>query len=507
MPQVRWLKRSLAAVLLSASTALAVPAAMAAPVAVTTPAVVSASAITFQSQDIATVQMRHSDMTYVPLFGSRETDKASIKKVTDIMNRLMSKAEPDTESASLDSMAIFFSTKVNATLTDGNTFGILISGADKLYFDYAGNDYMAKDAAAVTELNKLLIAPDQTEYSTKKPQIGQPVHIKGNDAFSEQGILRLFINENGNFGGLTSASGVYYPSRQALLIYEAPITQGRYDFTFTMPAYGKALDGSLKPLSLGKRWIYYDTGSLASSTEMNVTAPAKPMLSINGIPVSNPAMQPVVQNGIMLLPMRALANALSWPINWDAAHKAALLGAVQPGSGALEKAGGGSLSVWVNGKQLTGAGSKPVLLHGAVYLPLRATAVAFGSAVDWTQAVRSANLTVKPLLIATDKYASDARKLAIAKSINAYVTALNGRDTVALKALFTKSREVQPPFEAIGQRLITSVKIDSFMDRPSGAMLAEVSFTYLFDPNAQQQGGRGIVFVQENGAWKISDVD
>ncbi|SEN57385.1 stalk domain-containing protein [Paenibacillus sp. OV219] len=500
MIQARLLKLGLAALLLGAgSGALTVPAAMAAP------AVDITSAVTFQKEDISEVHMSHSDMVYIPLFDSRMEDQPTLEKIAEIMSRLMSKAEVDTETASMDSMLLFFMTKVNVTLADDSIFGMMIGGADKLYFSYAGDNYMAKDAAAVKELSSLLIAPDQTTYSTSKPQIGKPVHMKGNDAASETGMIRIFINENGSFGGLTSASGVYYPSRQALLIYEAPITQGRYDFTFTMPAYGKALDGSLKPLILGKRWIYYDTGSLASMKEMTVTAPAKPLFSINGVPVSSPSLQPVVQNGVMLLPMRALADALSWPVTWDAAHKAALLGAVQPDNGLLA-AGGRSLSVWVNGKQLTGTSSKPELLHGAVYLPLRATATAFGSTVDWAQAVRGANLTVKPQLLVPEKYAIDSRKLAAAKLINAYVTAMNNRDVNALHSLFAKGRELQAPFDWIGQQMIIGVKDIKFMERPSGALLADVTFTYLFEKYGPV-GSRGIVFVQENGVWKISDVD
>lgn len=499
MFHVRFIKLVLAVLLLTGTSALALPAVMA-------EADTDMASIYFQAEDIAEVHMSHSDMVYVPLFGSREADRASIEKVAVIISRMMSEAKPDTESATLDGLDIFFMTKINVALADGGTFGILIGGADKLYFDYAGDSYMAKDAAAVKELNGLLIAPGQTSYSTTKPQIGQPVHIQGNDAPSEQGTIRIFINENGSFSGLTSERGVYYPSRQALLIYEAPVTQGRYDFTFTMPAYGKAFDGSFKPVSLGKSTLYYDTGGLAGMKEMTVTAPAQPQLSINGVPVTSIGLQPVIQSGVMLLPMRALANALGWPVTWDAAHKAALLGAVRP-SGSAPAAGGGSLSVWVNGKQLTGAGAKPVLIHNAVYLPVRATATAFGSTVDWSQMVRSANLTVKPLLLAPEKYTADSRKLAAVKGINDYVLAMNNRDMATLKKLYAKDRLIWSPLEGIGQQIITGVKNVSFQDRPGGGLLANVTFTYLFEPNGQQLGSRGIVFLQENGAWKIADVD
>jgi hypothetical protein len=47
----------------------------------------------------------------------------------------------------------------------------------------------------------------------------------------------------------------------------------------------------------------------------------------------------------------------------------------------------------------------------------------------------------------------------------------------------------------------------TFEDRPGGALLAYVTFSYLFDQHGNKSGTSGIVFMQENGEWKISDVD
>ncbi|RAP74124.1 copper amine oxidase N-terminal domain-containing protein [Paenibacillus montanisoli] len=350
-----------------------------------------AVAAQFQAEQISTVHMRHSDMAYIPLFSSRQEDKPAIVQVASLMTRLMGKAKEDTSS--LDSEQAFFSTKIDVTLKDGSFFNMLIADQKKVYFIYGGTDYSAEDSAAIQSLQKLLVVPDQTYFSTTKPQIGAAVRIKGNNAMSEKGTIRIFVGQGGMFSSVRAVNGISFPTKSALLVHEAPIVNGRYDFTFTMPAYGIDVNGSLKPLKPGKSWIFYDTGSLAGMKELTVLAPAKPILSINGKPVNDPALKPVVQNGIMLLPMRALADKLGWQAAWDSARKAALLGSPMPTGDQLSEAGG-ALSVWENGKRLTGTGSKPVLINSRLYLPLRAAAQAFGLQVEWTSSVRSANLTV-----------------------------------------------------------------------------------------------------------------
>nr|WP_276316368.1 copper amine oxidase N-terminal domain-containing protein [Paenibacillus artemisiicola] len=208
----------------------------------------------------------------------------------------------------------------------------------------------------------------------------------------------------------------------------------------------------------------------------------------------------------MLLPMRALAEAFGWRVTWDAAHKAAMI-ASQPKPPAVNPGGAGELSLWVNGKRLTGANAKPVLVKGSVYLPLRATAGALGLGLTWTPAVNGALLTFKPAPLREGAYAGDPRKLAAVKVLNGYVEALNARDGAALEKLFAKDVLPAPDFGVIGQRLITGIRAVTFQNRPGGALLADVTFGYLFDPRGNRTGGAGLVLTQEDGAWRIADVD
>ncbi|TYP79384.1 stalk domain-containing protein [Paenibacillus methanolicus] len=164
-------------------------------------------------------------------------------------------------------------------------------------------------------------------------------------------------------------------------------------------------------------------------------------------------------------------------------------------------------SLWVNGKQLIGANAKPVIKKGRVYLPLRATSEAFGFQLTWTPSVRGTLLVFKPQLLDEGVYAGEAKKLAATKLLNSYVNAMNSRDAVALGRMFVKDGTPAQLFEIIGQRLITGIRSVTFEDRPGDALLAYVTFSYLFDPYGNKSGTQGIVFMQENGAWKISDVD
>ncbi|WP_308633935.1 copper amine oxidase N-terminal domain-containing protein [Paenibacillus silvisoli] len=487
----------------AASTAANAPAAAeddtaAVPASSEKPAPIAAAAV-------QRVQMGQADMGWLPLFGSREADQDTIAKTTAIVNRLLKNAKPSTEQ--LDGEDVFFATSVDILLTDGSGIHLLSKNSKDVLIHVGEATYSAQDAKAIQEFYDLLaVVPPQTVVSTSKPTIGQTVHIAGSDASNAKGTVRIFIETPGSSGGYLTAKGVGYPSKRALLVYAAPYSEARYDFQFTMPAYGEAIDGTFKPITPGTYEFYIDTGWSRSSRRVTVAPPAAPALAFNGVAVSDPALAPIVLNGVMLLPMRALAESFGWYVRWDAAHKAAFVSTQQPDTKGINT-GSAALSLWVNGKQLAGANAKPAIVKGRVYLPLRATAEAFGFHLTWTPSVRGALLDFKPQLLDEGAYAGDAKKLAAAKLLNGYVNAMNGRDAAALGRLFVKNGTPAQPFAIIGQRLITGIRSVSFEDRPGGALLAYATFSYLFDPNGNKSGTPGIVFVQENGAWKIADVD
>jgi|GEM_PF-2506812 len=356
------------------------------PVSLAQPAVIQASAI-------QQVQMQQADMLYVPLFGSRDADKDAIAQIAAIVNRIIKTAKPSTEQ--MVGEDAFFATNVAVKLVDGTEINLQFKDSQHALIYVAEDEYISQDATAINEFYDLLAISPKSDVSTLKPTIGQAVRITGNDASNKEGTVRIFVETPGSSGGYRTAKGVDYPSKRALLVYAAPFSEARYDFQFTMPAYGEAIDGTFKPITPGKYEFYIDLGWSRSIRTVTVAPPSAPTLAINGVNVNSPALAPIVSNGVMLLPMRALAESFGWNVRWDAAHKAAFL-STKPDTQRVNLGSGAELSVWVNGKQLAGANAKPVIIKGRVYLPLRTTAEAFGFQVTWTQSVRSALLVFKP---------------------------------------------------------------------------------------------------------------
>ncbi|QYR22280.1 copper amine oxidase N-terminal domain-containing protein [Paenibacillus sp. sptzw28] len=457
-----------------------------------------------QASAVQRVQMGRSDMAYVPLFGSRAADQDAIAKTVTIANRLLKNAKPTTEQ--LVGEDVYFATSVDIKLTDGTDIYLQFNDSQQVYILVGEDKYIAQDATAINEFYALLAVPPQRDISTLKPAIGQTVGVTGSDAGNYKGTVRIFVETPGSSGGYMTAKGVGYPSKRALLVFTAPYIEARYNFQFTMPAYGEAIDGTFKPITPGIYDLYIDTGWSRTSQRVMIAPPAAPALAINGVAVNDSALAPVVSNGVMLLPMRALAESFGWYVRWDAAHKAAFV-STQPDTQEINQGSSATLSLWVNGKQLTGVNAKPVIKKGRVYLPLRATSEAFGFQLTWTPSVRGTLLVFKPQLLDEGAYAGEAKKLAATKLLNGYVNAMNSRDAVALGRMFVKNGTPAQLFEIIGQRLITGIRSVTFEDRPGGALLAYVTFSYLFDPYGNKSGTPGIVFMQENGTWKISDVD
>ncbi|NBD25309.1 copper amine oxidase N-terminal domain-containing protein [Paenibacillus glycinis] len=454
--------------------------------------------------DIAQVHFQQADELFVPLFRSREADSAAIAKTAAVVNRLIGKAELTKER--LDGDQHFFAMSADIQLDGGMDVSLEFMDKQNVLLYYGPDVYLATDGMAMDELKKLMILPPRTTINTLRPAIGSMVAIKGSDGYGQSGIVNVFVETAGSSGGYSTPKGTYFPSKRALLVYSAPLSEARYDFHFVMPAYGEAIDGTFKPIAPGQYDLDLISDTGGPTFDIDVAVPASPQLAINGVPVASPALKPIMQNGVMLLPMRALAEAFAWNVTWDAAHKAAMMTSL-PKTPAVHLDGGSSLAIWVDGKRLTGENAAPVIVKGSVYLPLRATAQAFGFQLTWTPSVNSALLAFEPRLLDENEYAGDAKKLAAAKLINDYVGALNGRDGAALEKLFAKESVPSPPFGAIGQRLITGIRSVTFQDRPGGALLANTTFSYLFDPSGNRTGGAGIVLTQENGSWKIADVD
>lgn len=467
--------------------------------------------VTYQAEQIKSIDMSHADMRYLSLFASREEDQPSISKFAQALTKLMSKAKPYVNT--MDSWQHFFTTGFGVNFKDGTSMSLTLDGKDGVFIQDGKEEYYAEDAGVVTELNKLLKSPEQTQFSTLQPRIGETVRLTGSDAYGEQGQIRLYVYPYsvGSTGGYRTVKGEDFPTRRALRIYIGATSRGRYDLSFPMPAYGEAIDGSLQPITPGKWYILYDTGSLQSSRVVEIKAPLKPLLSINGLPVTDKTMQPVVRDGRMLLPLRSLASAFGWKVTYlqdrNQVHistSPSLSTTAVTNSEEVESESG----IWIDGKPIIAPEAQPIVLNNTTYLPLRATADAFHFDITWSKELRSVHLKYQPELLPLDGYKEDSPEYKIASVVNEYVVALNSRDSQKLKLLFSEKDYFWPPFENIGHRQITAIRDISFQSRFEGKFyVAYVTFNYLFSANGDNLGSAGIVLTNKDGKWLITDVD
>ncbi|OPA78600.1 hypothetical protein BVG16_12100 [Paenibacillus selenitireducens] len=462
--------------------------------------------VTYRTEDIKRVNMSHADLQYLPLFASREEDQALISTVAQALTKLIGKAKPYTNT--MDAEQHFFATDFTITFNDDTSLSLTFASQDTVVIQDGEQEYYAQNADVVKELNKLLKMPEQTRISTLQPRIGETIRLTGSDAHSEQGPIQLYVIPDGILSGYTSVKGESFPSKRALRIYVGTISQARYDVSFPLPAYGEAVDGSLQPITPGKWELTYVTNGLTSSRQIEIQAPLKPLLSINGVPVTDPAIQPVLRDGRMLLPLRSLASALGWHVSYLGHSKQVSISTSSNGSAAMTAPQQKKVSLWIDGEPLFTPEAEPIVLNGVTYLPLRAIADAFHFDITWSKEIGSVHLQYQPSLLPLDGYAKDSTEYAIAAIVNEYAVALNKRDGQKLKTLFKQKDYFFPAFEDIGYRQITAVRDIRFQSRYEGkAYVAYVTFNYLFNRNGDNSSSPGIALILENNKWLIADID
>ena len=110
-------------------------------------------------------------------------------------------------------------------------------------------------------------------------------------------------------------------------------------------------------------------------------------VDVNG----NPA-EPFLQDGTTYVPVRAVASAMNFAVDWDNDTRTVVIGS------AGEAQLGDNINIVINGslfiaKDVNGKVVYPVNINGSVYLPIRAIATAFGKDVAWDQATRTVTIT------------------------------------------------------------------------------------------------------------------
>ncbi|GAA3410073.1 M13-type metalloendopeptidase [Paenibacillus hodogayensis] len=120
---------------------------------------------------------------------------------------------------------------------------------------------------------------------------------------------------------------------------------------------------------------------------------------LNGKKIQFSESEPILENGVTLVPMRQVLEKLDVQLNWD--------GATQTVSGAKE---GFSLSLQVGSTNATANGKAvtlevaPKLIRNVTYVPLRFVAETVGYQVGWNQSLRQVTLAPRQARLQDDFY-------------------------------------------------------------------------------------------------------
>ncbi|TCZ78418.1 DUF5050 domain-containing protein [Paenibacillus albiflavus] len=141
--------------------------------------------------------------------------------------------------------------------------------------------------------------------------------------------------------------------------------------------YKILLDGTLKKnLKAGA-----ETSTTTSSSQ-------EIMVTIDGKTLAFPDQAPVEQNGSVLVPMRAIFEALNVKIDWDSAKKI-VTGSADNLTITLQI---GSTTATINDKQVT-LNTAPIELNDRTLVPARFVAEALGAKVDWDSNTKTVIIT------------------------------------------------------------------------------------------------------------------
>ncbi|GGD59654.1 stalk domain-containing protein [Paenibacillus nasutitermitis] len=214
---------------------------------------VSELAAVCKQETIKSVDMQDGDIQYIPLVGANKEDGKSINTVCGILKKFASKGVQETGQAPITET---FFHGMGISFTEGDSLE-LYPDSKGLAIDLGDNQRLIlADSQVNRDFENLKVSLPQISVGPNPAHIGETVHITG---------------ANGEFWSETSAVSVYWmptdsysnTDKKALLIYTGKAKFGRYDIKFKMPASGKASDGSMKAIPLGKgRISVYDSASI-----------------------------------------------------------------------------------------------------------------------------------------------------------------------------------------------------------------------------------------------------
>ncbi|WP_256217536.1 copper amine oxidase N-terminal domain-containing protein [Paenibacillus sp. OV219] len=336
-------------------------------------------------QTVESVYLQEGDLAYFPLVGANPDDHDKINKACSLLKKFVSKGVVKTVRPVVTET---FFHGMDIEFTDGVSYIEVAEGAGLTIAQ--GNDkaLVLQDAESYHLYNELKVEPPPLVVTPNPAHFGEKLHLVGvnGDSQKESPLIVYWVPIQNNYNSADPD-----PS---LIIYKSTAKFGRYSVDFKMPAFGTAVDGTLKPIPLGKGYIRTSGMNYGNGSNLRAEIELKPatgvFLSLNGIPVADPASKPLTENGRVYIPVRSVAGLSGQSVNWDARTSSVL---VRTNTSAIASYKGGA-SLWIDGK-LAAAELAPILRGGIAYIPIRAVTAAFGLPVVWDSASRSVNLTVK----------------------------------------------------------------------------------------------------------------
>ncbi|MFS0728105.1 copper amine oxidase N-terminal domain-containing protein [Paenibacillus sp. 1P07SE] len=328
------------------------------------------------------VSRQQGDLLFQPLLGEREADHADLVKVCGFLKKI---AAEGVDMQLPPEIRVGFFHGYRVTMESGFYFTLSSANGGKLVMRTGEAELVMDNQNIMQMLGDLDMPYPLMTLDTEQVAIGQKIRVSGVDiSFEAQGEIDILWSPDA-----ASYSGDGY--QPPYIVHSAKTNFGRFDTTFIIPAFGKGEDGRLHPIKPGRgHLLYRNSGTGGASVSLDVQPAATPLVSINGIPAVDPAMQALLIDGRAYVPLRAIGSLSKEQVVWHAATKSVLI-RTKPETALVSSAAG--VKLWIDDK-LAAAEHQPILRNNTTYVPIRAVTAAFGHEVAWWKESRSINIVI-----------------------------------------------------------------------------------------------------------------
>lgn len=341
-------------------------------------------------QDIEYVEASQADLIFLPLFYERLEDRPALQKMADAVNNM---GKHRVKYHEVDAWQAFFDTDFTLRLKNGSTIDISFT-PEGPNLSLPGQEPCGVDPefSKYANLLELFRLPQTYDSWPSQAVLGKMYPLKGEttrEIVIGQKEIDFFIRPlRTEFEGnrYVAVNGRAFPTKDALYIGSIPIKLGRYDTKMGIPPFGEALNGEMRPITPGT-WSLYPIDGENGVGEIVVTPNPFPLLTLNGrmVPTDVP---PRMEQGRLLVPLRALASALGAKIEWDGQSNRVLINTAR--SELPVRFSGTPVELWINGSK-TNPEVPPRLYQNRVFVPARFVGEVLGAQVEWNQGLNTVN--------------------------------------------------------------------------------------------------------------------